>query len=253
MEGELGRISYPWMFHFAGKKVFASATDNPSGMFLVLCGSVWLLVRRGRWTAAEIVCWLFCALYLLYWGHVWGILRYAILPFMLLFALTAIRSFSFLRQSGPAIRLSANAALTYSCVFSLLVAVMIHEMSFAQLRLLTGLSSEKEYLHTVEAEYPAMEFIEGVVRQKDRILAVQNCARLYAPPLNDFYCAGLGPPGRALPRVVKLLEQGDWNYLIVPNSWRQRYIDAIPENYEWTSLHRDPAYTVLGIGNRSAP
>ena len=248
-----GRIAYPWMFHFDGKQVFASSTKNPSGMFLVLCGSVWLLVRRGRLTSAEAVCWLFCGLYFLHWGRVWGILRYAILPFLLLFAFTATRFFDFLRQSGPAVRLSAQAALAYSFVFSLLVAVMIHEVSFAQLQLMTGQSSEEEFLNTVEAEYPAMAFLTGVARPEDRIIGVQNCARAHAPPLSDFLCAGLGRPEAALPRTLTALGQSDWNYLIVPNSWRQRYVDAVPDDYQLTPLHRDGAYTVLGIDSSPAP
>lgn len=250
-EGELGRIAYPWSFHFDGRKVFASATDNPSGIFLVLCGSVWLFTRRRYRSMEEGLCWWFCLLYFLYWGWVWGILRYAILPFLLLFALTAVRFLSFLRQAGPIVRSAGYAALVYSCVFSLLVAVMIHEVSFAQLRMLTGQSDQKQYLQTVEAEYRAMDFLRSVAKPEDRFIGVQNCARAHLPPLNDFFCAGLENAALALPRVVEALDRGEWNYLIVPNSWRQRYLEAIPDTYMVEPRHQDPAYSVLALTRRA--
>ena len=250
-EGELGRIAYPWTFHFDGHKVFASATANPNGMFLVLCGSVWLFMRRRHRSTQEGLCWLFCLLYFLYWGWVWGILRYAILPFLLLFALTAVRFLSFLRQAGPIVRGSGYAALVYSCVFSLLVAVMIHEASFAQLRMLTWQSDEKQYLQAVEAEYRAMEFLGSVAKPEDRFIGVQNCARAHLPALNDFFCAGLESPAKALPRVVEALNRGEWNYLIVPNSWRQRYLEAIPDTHTVTPSHQDQAYSVLALTRRA--
>ena len=47
------------------------------------------------------------------------------------------------------------------------------------------------------------------------------------------------------------LDQSDWNYLIVPNPWRQRYADAIPETYTVTFPHRDQVYSVVALSRRT--
>ncbi|HUG81183.1 MAG TPA: hypothetical protein VML01_05945 [Bryobacterales bacterium] len=116
---------------------------------------------------------------------------------------------------------------------------------------MTGRSDEPRYLRTVEAEYPAMEFLSAAARPSDRFIGVQNYARSHLPPLNEFFCAGLADPELALPRVVTAPDQSDWNYLIVPNPWRQRYIDAIPKTYTVTFPHRDQFYSVFALSRRT--
>jgi hypothetical protein len=68
--------------------------------------------------------------------------------------------------------------------------------------------------------------------------------------LNDFFCAGLANAEAALPRVVRLLDEGRWNYVIVPSPWLQRYLDAIPGGYAATSAYQDRVYSVLALRRR---
>jgi len=255
-ENDPGRLSYLRTFHFDGVKVFASATSNPLGMFLVTCWTVWLCVRRRESSPAERICLIFCLLYALYWGWIWGILRYALLPFLLLFALTGLRLLSFARQSGRAIRWSAYATMAYTLVFSLLVAAMIHQVSFAQLQLLAGRSDEAEFLRTVEADYPPLAFLSAVLDADDRVIGVRDCARAYAPLLTEYFCAGLGGENsnKSLRRVLGLLRAGEeWDYIIVPVEDRAEFADGLSTLRKVSSVYEDRSYSVLRLSLPPAP
>lgn len=255
-ENEPGRLAYVQTFHFDGVKVFASATSNPLGMFLVMCWTVWFCVRRGETSPVERLCLAFCLLYALYWGWIWGILRYALLPFLLLFALTGLRFLSFARQSGRAIRWSAYATMAYTLVFSLLVAAMIHQVSFAQLRLLTGRSDEAEFLRTVEADYPPLAFLGTVLDADDRVIGVRDCARAYAPALTQYFCAGLGgrEGDKSLQRVVNRLRAGEkWDYVIVPVEDQAAFAEGLSTFREVASVYEGRRYAVLRLSLPTTP
>jgi len=255
-ETDPGRLSYLQTFHFDGVKVFASATSNPLGMFLVTCWTVWLCVRRWESSTVERICLIFCLLYALYWGWIWGILRYALLPFLLLFALTGLRFLSFAQQSGRAIRWSAYATMAYTLVFSLLVAGMIHQVSFAQLRLLTWRSDEAKFLRTVEADYPPLAFLGTVLNADDRVIGVRNCARAYAPALTEYFCAGLGGKNhkKSLRRVISRLRTGEeWDYIIVPVEERDDFADGLSTLRQVASVYKDRSYAVLRLSLPPAP
>ena len=81
----------PWTVHFDGTVAFESPSPNPSGFFLWLFAPLWLLLRRARANAAEKFCLIFAWTYFFYWGSVWPVVRYAMVPLGLLVMLTAQR------------------------------------------------------------------------------------------------------------------------------------------------------------------
>jgi hypothetical protein len=239
-------LAYPWIFHFQGKMVMRSATENPCGMFLVLCWPVWLLMRR-RWTAVGWILLFFCGLYFLYWGFIWGVLRYGILPFLLVFLFTAARLFALHEGSRGVLRASVQAALCYSFLFAILVVVPMYELSAAQLRIFTGQSDAKEYLRTVEIEYPPLEYLAEHSEPDDVILSATNCAHGYAPRAGQFHCTSMGDPRRAITRIPGALRERDYDFLVVPRHLEHRFRPRLRKTHRFGRVYRDAYFSVLRL------
>jgi hypothetical protein len=63
---------------------FESPTPNPMGFALLAFAPALALVRAGGSRETVRICWFFVAGYLIYWGTILGMVRFAIAPLLLL-------------------------------------------------------------------------------------------------------------------------------------------------------------------------
>ncbi len=179
-------VTYPWVTHFEGAKCFESPSNNPCGMFLVFFVPMWLLVRRKERDKNERICLFFLAVYLLYLGYVWLIIRYAIPTFILIFLFTAVRLFHFYEDSDRVVRGLIEGALAYSMIFGMLPAMII-EVNGPQLRYFTWQMDKQQYLHETVRYYPAIRHLGDQVEPDSLVLSLDNAARGYAPKPGQFH------------------------------------------------------------------
>lgn len=176
----------PYSVLFGGRKSFASPLACPAGVFFALFAPMWALSRRRSHAA----CLFFTCALLAYWALIWPVLRFAIAGLMVLTVLTVGKLHGFMQTAPPLARISVNAALAYSLLFSL-TGTMIIEINAPQLLLLARRIDREEYLRRALATYPAMEFLKSRAGPKDLILGVDNCSAAYAPVPWNFSCAPL--------------------------------------------------------------
>ncbi len=176
---------YPWIAHFDGGAVLESPTSAPMGFALLLFGAVWALVKRREASPAERACWLYLGLYYLYWIYVWGVLRYALAPLLVLCLLLGGRIAGLAAQAAP--RRIVQATLIYSFAFALLPG-MILEVNAPQLAYFAGRLDKAGYLREAMADYGVIESLNARVNPDDRVITVNNCSSAYAWDPARFRC-----------------------------------------------------------------
>jgi hypothetical protein len=230
----------PWDVHFNGRAYFESPLDHPMGIVLALFAPLWVLARK-RMNRAEGVCLFFCALYLVYWGTVQGMPRFAIAPILILNVLTAARVIDFCRGMPPAVKTTIYAASAYALLFGLLGGAII-EINAPQLRYFAWRINRQGYLRAAMAPYRPIAFLQSLAHPGDAILSVDNCPLAYAPNPGEFRC--LWEADAAVDRVRALLGRRDYRFLIVPAArsdlapagWRAVYADELYRVYEQDRL-----------------
>ena len=240
----------PWRIHFDGMleglpaAAFESPLSNPMGLFLVVCLPVWVLVRRASKNSLEPVCLAFSAVYFLYWGAVWPVLRYAIPLILVLVVLTAGRlwalSLNLPRLAGRVTEL----ALAYCLAFALL-GTMIIEVNAAQLRLFAGKIDENQYLREVLVPYPSLEYLRDHSAAGDRTLSINNCVRTYAADIDSFRCIFVQDDGLGPGQVAKAFRESEYELLILPeDKLGEALRKIIAAGHPLNRIYRDSHYSV---------
>ena len=207
----------PWTIHFDGTVAFESPSPNPSGFFLWLFAPLWLLLRRSRANTVEKACLVFAWIYFFYWGSVWPVVRYAIVPMGLLVVLTAQRLEGAWRTLPGAWR-PALAALLCLNGTACMLAAMIFSLNAPQVALFTGRIGEDEYLRRTLVTYPVLERLARDYSPGDWTLSVGVTSAAYAPDPSRFHCEFLVDAAEARSAVPELLAERAYRYLVTPAS-----------------------------------
>ena len=240
-------LGYPWVVHFEGTRSFESPSNNPCGIFLVMFIPAWLWVRRKKRNAAELICFFFVAIQLLYLGWVWLILRYAILPFMILVVLTMGRLSAFYESSGRIVRGSLLGAMAYCLIFALLPS-MIVEINGPQLLYFAKRIDREQYLSTTVGYYPSIQYIRDNLPHDSMILSLNNAGRGFAPSPGRFHFISAHRGVRlAVDKTKAKLRRIDYDYTVVPTMMAPRFEDLMSSEYSIEQRHADRDYTVFAI------
>jgi hypothetical protein len=240
-------LAYPWVVHFEGRRSFESPSNNPCGIFLVLFVPAWLWVRRKKRNAVELICLFAVAIHFFYLGWVWLILRYAIVPFMILVVLTMGRLSAFYESSGRLVRGSLLGAMVYGLIFALLPS-MIVEINGPQLRYFAKRLDREQYLSTTVGYYPSIQYLRDNVPPDSMILSLNNAGRGFAPSPGRFHFISAHRGVRiAVDEAKAKLRRIDYDYTVVPTGMAPRFKDLMSNGYSIEQRHADPAYTVFAI------
>jgi hypothetical protein len=238
-------IELPWSIHFRGQQYFESLLPNPLGIFFVLFGLVWLLVRRTRADLAERVCLVFAAMFLLYWATTGTSLRFAIAPILLLAVLTGRRVAVLAKTSPPWIKRCVLGAAAYALCLALLAAAII-EVNVPQLRLFAGKLDAAGYLREALVTYPSLEYLRTKAAPGERVFGIGNCSAAYAPDPAAFDCISPEDVVNWRP-VAERLVQDDFRFVIVPSGGAGAEIVPLLKG---TELYRDVNFVVYRLGGR---
>lgn len=240
-------LRLPWRWHFRGSWVFESVTPNPMGVFLMLFAPLALLVRRERWTTAQKLCAFFVVCYLPYWALAAIALRYAIVPFSLVFLFLASRLEEFMHEASRLIRVSARLAALYSFLFAIPIVLVI-EVNALEVSYVFGRVDLKTYLTAALPSYRSLE----AIRKLDPgapVYGVSNCTRYYAPDPLHFQCTMCDTAQCELSALVAVLDQGRFRYLILPNLPDfQPWSEEVVKRYAAREVHRDDWFLVFRLG-----
>jgi len=171
---------YPWSVHYAGKSTYGSPSDNPVGMAIPLLVVGWLLVRRRKPNRNEIAILVFCGIYYVYWGYIWGIVRYFMGPLLLLIALTAARARGYWDSAGEWPRRFGLAAVTWSFLFAV-PPTMMFEINAPQLEYLVGRIDRDEFLTRAVSGYRALREMAQRRGPEDEAMVIDLQHLIYAP------------------------------------------------------------------------
>ncbi len=179
----------PWRIHFHGRSRFESPTENPMGFSLIALLPLFLLVRFRGDRRARRMAWVFAGVYLIYWNYVIGMIRFAIVPFLMLCLLLADHLEAVALCPARALRAIAHTALIYCFVFATLVTVIL-EMYPSQPALWTGAIDKQEFLQRELMPYGVIRALQGRAGPNDRVLSIGAWAISYAPfpaQINHIY------------------------------------------------------------------
>ncbi len=241
-------LSYPWIVHFNGHAIFESPSHNPAGMFLVFASAAWLLIRRRQPSSAERTCLFFCLIYFLYWGWIWGVIRYFLVPFLLLVMFTAARLEAYHVSAGRRTAASVVVALTFCFVFAIPPTMMI-EVNGPQLRYLSGQLDREGYLREAISGYRVMEYLAQRWQSSDLVLNLNNIACLYAPDPHRQHYSGIRAPiqtQRSRDRVA----QYDYDWVIFLTE-RERAVEEVGALEGMKTVYQDEAFSLARRAARS--
>jgi hypothetical protein len=242
-------VALPYSIHFRGIYFFESPSANPAGVFLILFTPLWLLVRRTGKAPAERACLLLLAIYVTYWARQGSVLRYAIVPALLLAVFTAARLPAFWQGARGWVRGTVGAAAAYSLLFALSVA-MIVEINGPQLRYFARRIDKQQYLREALRTYGSLEFLRTQWRPGDRVFGVSNCSFAYAPDpaaMDCFLTRRKASVAADSARILAKLNSAPFRFLILPDEPLGAAVlaglkqDAAP-------LYGDSYFTVFRLG-----
>ena len=245
---KIGYLLIPLAVLLRGDYFFESASKNPLGMLFVLLFGVWLVVRRQRSSSTERACVLFALLYYLYWGAIWPVIRYAIVPILLLSVMASGR-FAALRNHTA--RFAGGLVLlswVYGLFFALMVTLVI-EFRPGQMAYLSGRMDEAQYLAANDSRYASLSFLTDTVGPDDLILSLGNCAAGFAPDPARFYCLPRIQPSQINRLLKEELGRRRYRYVVLPLIRGDG--DGLTASIEAPDLalvHQDAAYSVYRIG-----
>ena len=217
-------LAYPWITHFAGQATFESPSQNPMGLFIALLAPAWLLTRRTRRTH-ETACLFVCGVCYLFWGYIWGFVRYAIPMVMLLGAFTAGRFGAYFDGGGRLFRVTAHAALLYGFCFGVWPTVFA-EVNFPQVRYFTGQTDKHGYLTEAAVFIKSTDYLGKVWKPDDLVLSVQIPAAAHSPDPSRFHHV---VPGRGEVEKARVkISEHRYTYAIGP----PRVRDQMSELFE---------------------
>jgi hypothetical protein len=184
----LRMLRLPWDLHAHGHDFSETVLIAPLGIAFVVLWPLWLFTRRPR--RAEQLCLGFAIAALLAWGWLSPIARYAVAPLAVLALLTGIRLARFWREA-PRITRASLAAASLWILIPAICASMIVEINVPQLRYVAGIIGRDEYLSQADVNYPALAWLRDHTAPAERILGLENCSDVYAPPFPRYqsYCS----------------------------------------------------------------
>ncbi|MBK5294165.1 MAG: hypothetical protein JJE04_21115 [Acidobacteriia bacterium] len=203
----------PWISHFEGRRSFESPTDNPMGVAVLVFAPLLVLLRLPGGAATR-TAWFFIGIYLLYWGVVIGMIRYAIAPLLLLFVFIAGR-IEAASSANRVLHLLVLAGFVYCAAFALPITVIL-EMLPTQPAMLAGRISREDLLRAELPPFGAMQFLSRQAQASDRILSLGNWAVCYAPfpaKVNHVYRNSR----TYSPEDPQPLGKEPYDFLILPN------------------------------------
>lgn len=236
----------PWTIHFDGPNAFESPSANPMGFFLLLFVPGWLFRRAATGRAARLATLVFTALFFLYWGSVWPIIRYAIVPLSALVLMTAGGLAAWREAVGPRVRLALDVALAANFAFCLMPA-LISSVNGPQLELFAGRISEREYLRRTLITYPALEYLSSAAKPRDWILSIGANSGAYAPDPGRIRYENLTDPDYGLLVLPDYLRIARYDWLIVPADRAEQALERLPDGWSCEERFRDDALSVCRL------
>ena len=133
-------------------------------------------------------------------------------PALTVFALlTGVRLARFWRASAVITRASLAAASLWVMIPAV-CAIMIVEINAPQLRYVAGAISRDEYLSQALITYPSLAWLRDHTTPAERILGLENCSDVYAPPF---------------PRYQSNCAFGPWTAAEVENQLRAKIVRLV--------------------------
>jgi len=129
--------------------------------------------------------------------------------------LTGIRIARFWRAS-PIVQ----ASLVFACLWVLIPAMcaaMIVEINLPQIRYLAGAISRDEYLTQTTITYAPLAWLRDHTSSEERILGLENCSDIYAPPFPRYRSECNFRPWTA-DEVAVHLRTADFQWLLAPSA-----------------------------------
>jgi len=236
-------VELPWRLHFEGQRAeltyqgFESPLRSPLGLALITFAPMTLLAPWRR-SANRRACIFYVAVYLLYWGAVAGILRYALAPIALLMVLVAGKAKDAFDQhwtaARGAVRVSIAAALAGSLAFGLLGVILVVS-SPGEFAYLAHRIGRNAYLAANLPEYRSLQAF-GRLDRRAAVFTVDACSRAYAPDPAAFACSSAGNA-----RIEEELKRGAYQFVAIPATKEQQRA-AILEGWNAEQVYRDDNY-----------
>ena len=231
----LRMLRLPWDLHFHGHDFSETVLIAPLGITFVFFWPVWTLTRRPN--RAESLCLWFAITAFLIWGWLSPLVRYAV-PSLTIFALlTGVRLARFWRTS-PVITRASLAAACLWVMIPAICAIMIVEINAPQLRYVAGTIGRDDYLSQALITYPSLVWLRDHTTPAERILSLENCSDVYAPPFPRYRSNCVFRPWTAA-EIENQLTQMHFDFLVMPAS------DRAPGQAD--EVFRDPNFVVLRL------
>ena len=243
-------LLYPWIAHFDGHKVLESPTPNPLGFYFVFLCACWVLTRRKAYSKEELAIFVFLGLYYLYWVYIWGVLRYAIAPILLLSMLAADRVAT-VSRSGPTARRATAAVFAYCLAFALLPTLILQVNGY-QFPYFAGKLDRPGYLRATLGDYRSIESLNQIAGPGDRTLSINNCAVAYANDPAKFRCVRLvGEFSDAKARLIRrLVESTNPDFLMLPARFaRDKLLSLLQDVGYREVVYQDERFLVFPRGS----
>jgi 4-amino-4-deoxy-L-arabinose transferase-like glycosyltransferase len=217
-------LRLPWDLHVHGHDFSDTVLIAPLGIAFVVLWPVWLLTRK-RLRSPERLSLGFAITALLVWGWLSPVARYAVAPLAVFALLTGIRLARLWRVS-PAITRASLAAASLWVLIPAICACMIIEINLPQLRYVAGVLGRDQYLSQADVDYPALAWLRDHTAPAERILGLENCSDVYAPPFPRYqsYCAFR--PWTAA-EVEGQLRGASFDWLLAPAGYEQAGLAAV--------------------------
>jgi len=211
--GTISRLlRLPWNLHFHGHDFSETVLIAPLGILFIVFWPVSMLTRRPN--RAESLCLWFAMTGFLIWGWFSPLVRYAVPYLTVLALLTGMRLARFWRTSSVITRASLAAASLW-VMTTALCAIMIVEINLPQLRYFVGTIGRDEYLSQALITYPSLVWLRDHTTPAERILGLENCSDVYAPPF-PRYRSNCGFRTWTASEIENQLSQMHFDFLVMP-------------------------------------
>ena len=224
--GRIGRFIPRLRAPIRRSPAFESPLPNPAGIALLAFLPFAILLRGPRLPARR-ACLIFCGVYLAYWLAVVPILRYAMLPLILVTAILAGKAVEFFDwpASGRFTRFSIAGSFVGVLLFALL-GIAIIEINSPMLALYARRIGPQQYLDQALQSHRSLTWLAATHPRSN--ICGNNCSRAYAPDPAKLSCS------LSLERAQT--PTPGCQYLVLPS-------DAEPGN-DATQVYNDPFFTV---------
>jgi hypothetical protein len=209
-------LRLPWDLHFRGRDFSETVLIAPLGIAFAAFWPVWLFTRRPN--RSERLCLWFAIASFLLWAWSSPPVRYA-LPALTLFALfTGVRIARFWQASRLITRASLGAIALW-VMTTAICAILIVEINAPQLRYVAGSIDRDSYLSQALTSYRSLLWLRDHTTRAERILGLENCSDVYAPPFPQYRSICAFQPWSAAD-IDGRLSQAHFDFLVIPASHR---------------------------------